>query len=310
MLAKIIMKNFKSFKNETVIDFTRINYKFLENNVSNNGVLKGVAFYGANASGKSNVLWAIRFLLDELFGEEKNPVTFMKCLFSDEPEFSLQYFFVIESREIHYLIDFHTEKGIINEELYLDRKLLLQRMGSTAKSGITEKKVYTDLNNKVLFLRTVYFNTGFSGDDKDNNANNNILRQWFDYMQNSIYVNPFLHRGIAYGKQDVVLNKYLENEGVKEINRFFTKYNFEYTLDYLNERKVKDVTEIVNDDNIKLVFFNRKGVNVPIPYVLESHGNQNLLNILPCFLRVVQNSGMLLVDEFSGGLHNELERCL
>jgi len=73
-------------------------------------------------------------------------------------------------------------------------------------------------------------------------------------MQNSIYVNPFLHRGIAYGKQDVVLNKYLENEGVKEINRFFTKYNFEYTLDYLNERKVKDVTEIVNDDNIKLVF--------------------------------------------------------
>jgi len=77
----------------------------------------------------------------------------MKCLFSDEPEFSLQYFFVIESREIHYLIDFHTEKGIINEELYLDRKLLLQRMGSTAKSGITEKKVYTDLNNKVLFLR-------------------------------------------------------------------------------------------------------------------------------------------------------------
>jgi len=65
------MKNFKSFKNETVIDFTRINYKFLENNVSNNGVLKGVAFYGANASGKSNVLWAIRFLLDELFGKKK-----------------------------------------------------------------------------------------------------------------------------------------------------------------------------------------------------------------------------------------------
>jgi len=37
----------------------------------------------------------------------------------------------------------------------------------------------------------------------------------------------------------VVLNKYLENEGVKEINRFFTKYNFEYTLDYLNEERSK-----------------------------------------------------------------------
>jgi len=109
MLAKIIMKNFKSFKNETVIDFTRINYKFLENNVSNNGVLKGVAFT-AQMLRKIKCFMAIRFLLDELFGEEKNPVTFMKCLFSDEPEFSLQYFFVIESREIHYLIDFIQRK--------------------------------------------------------------------------------------------------------------------------------------------------------------------------------------------------------
>jgi len=111
-------ENFKSFKNETVIDFTRINYKFLENNVSNNGVLKGVAFYGANASGNQMFYGQFAFI-GWAFWEEKNPVTFMKCLFSDEPEFSLQYFFVIESREIHYLIDFHTEKGIINENYIL-----------------------------------------------------------------------------------------------------------------------------------------------------------------------------------------------
>ncbi|HPT91923.1 MAG TPA: AAA family ATPase, partial [Acetivibrio sp.] len=73
MLAKIIIKNFMSFKNETVIDFTKTNYKFLENNVSDEGILKGIAFYGANASGKSNVLYAIRFLLDKLFRETENP---------------------------------------------------------------------------------------------------------------------------------------------------------------------------------------------------------------------------------------------
>jgi len=128
-------------------------------------------------------------------------------------------------------------------------------------------------------------------------------------MQNSIYVNPFLHRGIAYGKQDVVLNKYLENEGVKEINRFFTKYNFEYTLDYLNERKVKDVTEIVNDDNIKLVFFNRKGVMYRFHMFLNHMGIRICLIYFRASSRC-SNSGMLLVDEFSGGLHNELERLL
>lgn len=108
----------------------------------------------------------------------------MKCLFCDDLEFSLQYFFVIENKEIHYLLEFHIEEGIINEKLYVDKKLLLERMGSTAKSYITEKNTYTDLKNDILFLRTVYFNTGFS--------NNSILRKWFDYMKNSIYVNPFI----------------------------------------------------------------------------------------------------------------------
>lgn len=39
MLSKIILKNFKSFKNKTEIDFSRTNYKFLEDiNVADNGV--------------------------------------------------------------------------------------------------------------------------------------------------------------------------------------------------------------------------------------------------------------------------------
>lgn len=124
------------------------------------------------------------FFIDKFFREAYYPVPLMKCLFCDDPEFSLQYFFVIENKEIHYLLEFHIEEGIINEKLYVDKKLLLERMGSTAKSYITEKNTYTDLKNDILFLRTVYFNTGFS--------NNSILRKWFDYMKNSIYVNPFI----------------------------------------------------------------------------------------------------------------------
>lgn len=42
----------------------------------------------------------------------------------------------------------------------------------------------------------------------------------------------------------------------------------------------------------------------------ESLGNQNLLRILPAFLTVVKSGGMLLIDEFSSGFHNELENLL
>ena len=49
---------------------------------------------------------------------------------------------------------------------------------------------------------------------------------------------------------------------------------------------------------------------MPLPFAEESLGNQNLLQILPAFLGVVEHGGMLLVDEFSSGFHNDLEALL
>lgn len=64
------------------------------------------------------------------------------------------------------------------------------------------------------------------------------------------------------------------------------------------------------DEDVKTVFFKRKGIEVPIPFFEESLGNQNLLRILPVFLSAINNGGMLLIDEFSSGFHNELESLL
>jgi len=44
--------------------------------------------------------------------------------------------------------------------------------------------------------------------------------------------------------------------------------------------------------------------------MMESAGNQNLLNLLPVILHSVKKGGMLLIDEFSSGLHNKLEELL
>lgn len=59
-----------------------------------------------------------------------------------------------------------------------------------------------------------------------------------------------------------------------------------------------------------MVFFERKGIGVPIPIFMESVGNQTLINILPAILSAVESGGMLIIDEFSSGLHNKLEELL
>ena len=303
MLTKLVIKNFKSFKNEVTIDFTKTNYKVLDDlNVSDNGVLKGVMFVGANASGKSNALHAIRLLLDELFREVKENAAFLRCLFSKENEFSLNYFFLIENKEINYFFGVDTSKKIISEKLYVDNKLLLERMGTTAKSYITEKENFDELDRNILFLRTIYFNTGF--------ANNHILLKWFEFLQNSIYFNAFDKSIISYGKKDFRLVDYIKERGTGEINDFFKAYNFEQNVEYSSEAVGEHFAIVFDKDNEKMIFFKRKDINMPIPFEYESLGNRTLLNMLPSFLYVAQNNGILLVDEFSSGFHNELERLL
>ncbi len=43
---------------------------------------------------------------------------------------------------------------------------------------------------------------------------------------------------------------------------------------------------------------------------MESYGNQVLLNILPAILTSIKKQSMLIIDEFSSGLHNKLEELL
>lgn len=306
MLAKIIIRNFKSFKNETTLDFTKTNYTFLsDTNVANNGVLKGTMFVGANASGKSNAILAVKLLLDLLFMEREFKSGLLLCLFSDNPEFSIDYYFKIEDHQILYQIKNNPIKSIIYEKLYIDDNLLLERMGLTAKSYINDNKENSydenELDKETLSLRTIFFNTRFAGND--------ILRKWFEFLQNSIYFNAFEKRVVSYGKDDLRLISYLKENGTKKMNHFFDAHNFEQNVDYANEGKGDQFT-IKSGNDEEIVFFRRKGINVPIPFMEESLGNRTLLDMLPSFLRVIENNGILLVDEFSSGFHNELEELL
>ena len=64
MLTKMYLTNFLSFADRTEFDFTASKYSILEKtNVYDNGILKGALFIGPNASGKSNALKGIAFII-------------------------------------------------------------------------------------------------------------------------------------------------------------------------------------------------------------------------------------------------------
>ena len=307
MLKKVEIKNFKSFKNQTEIDLSKTNYNFLSQNVNKDGILKGCIFVGPNASGKSSVVLSIKLLLDFLFKERNIKLGVLKNLLSEDESFSLTYSFVIDSQEVTYGFSINPDKPFIEESLFVDNKMMMQRMGTSAKSFIVNEQGVSydesDVDKETLFLRTLFFNTKFTS--------NKTLKDWMEFLQNSVYINAFERNIVYYGKdyKDLELSSYLKGNGLSKINDFFKEFNFEQVIEYTNQG-AGTVSALAGEESEKNIFFKRKGVESLIPFTEESLGNQNLLRMLPTFLHVINKSGMLLIDEFSSGFHNCLEALL
>lgn len=291
MLKSYTVKGFKSFKEKATVDLTPTNYKILSDKNIYNDVLKGTMFIGANASGKSNIVLAVKILLDLLFAKYDVGLENYLCLFAEEQTIELDYDFSIENNSIHYSIQYEHSKNFLTEKLYLNDKLLLDRMATNAKSYISEEIAYTDISNDTLFLREIYFNTKF--------RNNDVLQKWFEFMIDSIYIDLYKQKSSFHKDVELNTNEYLDKNGTTEINDFLSEHHFEQTIEYKKE----------NNDSNKL-YFKRHGLSYDIPFPLESLGNQNLIMLLPKFFYTIKNGGMLILDEFSSGFHNDLEELL
>lgn len=305
MIEKIVLYNFKSYKDCTEIDFKRTNYASLMDNVSSTDVLKTMMFVGGNASGKSTIVEAIKYLLDALFEEKNITRKNYKCRFGDGESYKLVYYFMIDGHEICYSIKNNIVKRMLTEELSIDDNMYMNRKGTSATSYIIDRTGQdfdsTDVDEETLFLRTLYFNTKFT--------TNETLKKWMQYLLSSVYINLFDGIITSYGKKDYRITNYLTENGTDAINSFFEKYNFKQTIEYENYSAGKHGSiSIINGE--KEIFFKRRGIDEPILFNEESLGNRNLLKILPSFLDVVDNGGLLLIDEFSSGFHNELENLL
>lgn len=303
MLKKIKLENYLTFIEPTVIDFTSTNYKFLENeNVGDNKILKGCLFVGENASGKTNILKSITLLLDLLFSNKEIDFAINKCFYTNKKTYKLEYTFLENNEEIVYSIELGYNE-IVSEKLYLNKKIILERLGNTAKFFLDEEKTFMDIPSKLSFLRRIYFDTNF--------YDNKALIKWFDYMKKSVYINCYYRKVISYSGQSLLVHDYLNKNNVDSINEFFKKINYNQEIKYDSSTSDSNSAFYAKSiDNQKFISFNKNGTSVFIPEMLESTGNKTFIELLPSFLYAVNNECMVIIDEFSSGFHNELEECI
>ncbi len=305
MLKSIKLKNYTTFFGKpTEIDFSAKNYKILEDeNVGENRILKGALFVGENASGKTQILKSIKLLLDVLFANRKIDYSNIISFYTEAKEKTVkfEYTFVENNSEIKYTIEFDY-KGFKSEKLIVDNKEILDRIDDKAKLNLKGEKTFSDIPSNLSLLRRVYFDTNFYEDE--------TLTKWFEYLKNSTYINCIKGFMNYDSIEDMRINNYVEKNTTDEINKFFKEINYRQKIKYDVEAKTKRVVFRSANANEKFISFSKDETDTYIPIKYESIGNKVLLNILPAFLNAIKKDSMIIIDEFSSGLHNELEECL
>ena len=295
MLKKMYLTNFMSFKERTEFDFTASKYSILGGkNVSDNNVLKGALLIGPNASGKSNVLKGLSFIIKMIKGEGASFSNY-RCFFSKNPITILEYEFLFNNKEVKYVIEYNTRTNSISENLKIDNITVLQRNGNVGELRIGENVTTDDqLDSQTLFLRTASFNTGRFPQEP-------TLRQLMDFLQNSYIIDGY-NMGATFGN---AITKYAEEHGVDKINKYLDEFNYDFVVEYGSESEGAGLKIVVGSEK-KEVFLKRRSYPIPNIIINESQGNQVFADLLPNLIRVIENSGMLIIDEFGNSLHNKL----
>lgn len=295
MLTKMYLTNFLSFFERTEFDFTSSKYDILtKTNVSDNGVLKGALMIGANAAGKSNALRGLKFIINLINGEGVSPSGY-RCYFAETHVTTAEYEFVFSGKNVRYEISYDLSNRNLIEKLSVDEREILSRIGKSGKLIMGDSTIIDDeLDGDTLFLRTASFHTGRFPKDP-------ILRELMDYLSNSYYIDGY-NQSAYLGKR--IMN-YAEEYGVDKLNKYLNDFKYDFFVEYGSESQGEGLNIRLGSGQ-KSIFFKRKSFPMPSTFYAESQGNQVFADMLPQIIKVIEKSGMLVIDEFGNSLHNRL----
>jgi len=314
MLIRFSFKNFKSFKDENVLDMEATSLKEHEYNVVKTdqiNLLKVAAIYGANASGKTNVLQAFDYMKKRILVsddskknspmDEDNVYSFM---INNEP-ISLEVEILAENNKI-YKYGFDVLKdSIVSEWLYIKKINKFYSIFEREKNNVTMKS-----NNKISGLanideRTLFLNI-YSKIDKDNEDFNNV----YDWFVNANYLDLGNPRFEDFINTRISLKILSDEKYKKELLRFIK--TFDSGIEGIKTTP-NSLEEVQNNNRVVKVELIHRGENnelKALPLELESNGTRKMFHLFDYFMDALRNGMVLFIDELDAKLHPLLTRYI
>ncbi|MDO4423049.1 MAG: AAA family ATPase [Eubacteriales bacterium] len=306
MLCQFAFKNFKSYKNETTLDFQAATLpEFKDSLISNeiaSDLLPVSAIYGPNGGGKSNLLMALSCVIStivtpvhELEKNHTNPilqqkVNAMPFAFDNEStkeptEFRL--FFRIGNNEYCYYIALLNDE-VVSEDLY--RKAVTSKKSATIferENGkitlgysINKKSINTDVNPKMPYLSFLAINYNIPEISE--------VMSWFEGSIIRNYANPSIEYQIMLYNDEIGKNQLIH--ALNDMDIDITDYRYDSDSHQLY------VKRHIGEKDYELL------------YMDESEGTRKLISALPVILLALRDGRLLIIDELDAKLHPKLLR--
>lgn len=328
MLLQFNFKNYKSFRDDTTIDFTATKISEFNNHVvsiGNEKILPVTAIFGANASGKSNVQQAFRYMtvyvLNSLdYGDE-----------SDSKKKKSKFF-----RPTPFLFDSQSKTAESSFEVYFidseDNGAKTYNYGFTVNhAGICEEWLnYKSKSSRGVYRRIFYRNgeeCDFSGIPQKSQENLRIALE-----KETLIVSLGAKLKIAKLKliRDWFINNDFADFGRPIENFFLSQLTPEDFADDENvQQKVVDYLAVFDpsiigfnvevlksdsedeDEQLKIDAIHKMTDSdqiTSIPLQHESAGTLKMFALYPMLQDVLSTGGVLFVDELNARLHPLLVR--
>ncbi|WP_020571555.1 AAA family ATPase [Neolewinella persica] len=335
MLLSFSVANFKSFREEQVLDLTasalQPAFSWLENAIvpvgKGDNALRVKALYGANASGKSNLIKALYAMLSISLLSAKTPGMLPSNVHpyafaagnSAEPS-SFELVFVADSKRYRYGFS-ATQQAIVKEWLYdetVRKAKVFERVGQSASIG----RKYFDNPESVDILER--------GDNELFREDASFLSALALFNVGKVVkdVTSFLSGITIFGdveKISVEQNAYklLAHEGVRdkvlELLRFA---GIEFKELFVVDKKTLEGQGIPpvhlkelqsTKGRLSLVVSHKWGdaeneISGWLVEKSESQGTQKLLVMAPYIVQTILQGRILIIDEFEAKLHTRLSR--
>lgn len=303
MLEKIIIKNVNSI-DVCELDFTKGNYRYLEENVKGD-VVNPIAIYGYNGSGKSSILNAMAQFIGmmSLPAEALSPFVVNNFLFEkyikgqreDKSliQGSVELFFNIDGKAYDYFLQTCRDNYISNEYLKIDGKTYFEsRKGKYYFYGGEFNIENKTTSRLVPFLRVL----------ASSEITNSTIQTVFNYIKSFTHVNAaFINRGAFVTSSifnntsvfDLLTNHSSEIKDILKQYKDFPVYSIEKNNVVMPNGFVSQQYNVVLEE---------KGFKGKIPYDMISTGMQNQSMLLSILLSMPKHS-VLFIDDVDIALH-------